>query len=285
MAGLPAGARLGTEVHAILELVDPAAPDAAGDLGAELLRAARAVAAAPVSSGDRGSGMGPDELAAALLPALRTPLGPATGGRALGDIPAADRLAELDFELPLAGGDGPRRRAATLTALAGLLRHHLPGDDPLASYPDALDRLAAQGPPRPLRGYLTGSIDALLRVPVEDGSHRYLVVDYKTNRLAPETEALTSWHYRPAALVTEMVAAHYPLQALLYSVATHRFLRWRVPGYAPEVHLGGALYLFLRGMCGPDTPAVDGVPSGVFAWRPPATLVTALSDLLDGGGS
>jgi exodeoxyribonuclease V beta subunit len=285
MAGLPAGARLGTEVHAILELVDPAAPDAAGDLGAELLRAARAVAAAPVSSGDRSSGVGPDELAAALLPALRTPLGPAAGGRALGDIPAADRLAELDFELPLAGGDGPRRRAATLTALAGLLRHHLPGDDPLAGYPDALDRLAAQGPPRPLRGYLTGSIDALLRVPVEDGSYRYLVVDYKTNRLAPETEALTSWHYRPTALVAEMVAAHYPLQALLYSVATHRFLRWRVPGYAPEVHLGGTLYLFLRGMCGPDTPAVDGVPSGVFAWRPPATLVTALSDLLDGGGS
>ncbi|MGF1661304.1 MAG: UvrD-helicase domain-containing protein [Kineosporiaceae bacterium] len=280
MADLPAGARLGTEVHAILELVDPAAP---GDLAAELRRAARAVAAAPVTSADRGSGVAPDELAAALLPALRTPLGPATGGRALGDVPAADRLAELDFELPLAGGDGPRRETATVAAVAGLLRELLPADDPLAGYPDALDRLAAQGPPRPLRGYLTGSIDALLRVPADAGGHRYLVVDYKTNRLAPETEPLTSWHYRPDVLVAEMVTAHYPLQALLYSVATHRFLRWRVPGYAPDAHLGGALYLFLRGMCGPDTPVVDGVTSGVFAWRPPATLVTALSDLLDGG--
>ena len=36
-------------------------------------------------------------------------------------------------------------------------------------------------------------------------------------------------------------------------------------------------------MCGPDTPVADGNPAGVFGWRPPAALVTALSDLLDGG--
>jgi exodeoxyribonuclease V beta subunit len=43
------------------------------------------------------------------------------------------------------------------------------------------------------------------------------------------------------------------------------------------------LYLYLRGMCGPDTPLVDGAPCGVFAWRPPVALVEELSDLLDGG--
>jgi exodeoxyribonuclease V beta subunit len=80
-----------------------------------------------------------------------------------------------------------------------------------------------------------------------------------------------------------MREAHYPLQALLYSAALHRYLRWRLPGYRPEEHLGGVLYLFLRGMCGPDTPAVDGTPCGVFSWRPPADLVVALSDLLDAG--
>jgi exodeoxyribonuclease V beta subunit len=82
-----------------------------------------------------------------------------------------------------------------------------------------------------------------------------------------------------------MMAAHYPLQALLYSVAVHRFLRWRQRGYDPEHHLGGALYLFLRGMAGADTPRLDGVPCGVFSWRPPSALVTDLSDLLDGRGS
>jgi exodeoxyribonuclease V beta subunit len=280
MADLPAGARLGTEVHAVLEGLDPGAVD----LAAELRRAAAEAAAGPDTG--TGTGVSPDVLAAALLPALRTPLGPTAGGRALADVPVADRLAELDFELPLAGGDapGPATEAATTAAVATLLRRHLPADDPLAGYPDALDRLVAAGPPRPLRGYLTGSIDALLRVPVPGPTGaRYLVVDYKTNRLAPDGETVTAWHYRPEALVTEMVAAHYPLQALLYSVAAHRFLRWRVPGYDPEAHLGGALYLFLRGMCGPDTPVRDGAPTGVLAWRPPAALVLALSDLLHGG--
>jgi exodeoxyribonuclease V beta subunit len=42
------------------------------------------------------------------------------------------------------------------------------------------------------------------------------------------------------------------------------------------------LYLFLRGMCGADTPVLDGRPCGVFSWHPPAALVHDLSLLLDG---
>ena len=72
-------------------------------------------------------------------------------------------------------------------------------------------------------------------------------------------------------------------QALLYSAVLHRFLRWRVPDYDPAQHLGGVLYLFVRGMCGADTPVVDGHPSGVFGWQPPSSLVAALSNLLDAG--
>ena len=94
---------------------------------------------------------------------------------------------------------------------------------------------------------------------------------------------LSAWDYRPAAMAAAMVDAHYPLQALLYSVALHRYLRWRQPGYDPERHLGGVLYLFVRGMCGPlEDPNVDAGVPGVFEWRPPASLVTALSDALDG---
>jgi exodeoxyribonuclease V beta subunit len=159
-----------------------------------------------------------------------------------------------------------------------LLRRHLAADDPLVGYPDALGGL----PEQQLRGYLTGSIDAVLRLPDE----RFTVVDYKTNwlgPLGPEGRApLTSAHYTPARLADAMIAAQYPLQALLYSVALHRFLRWRQPGYEPGRHLGGVLYLFVRGMCGADTPVVDGVPCGVFSWKPPAPLVVELSALLDG---
>jgi exodeoxyribonuclease V beta subunit len=80
-----------------------------------------------------------------------------------------------------------------------------------------------------------------------------------------------------------MQRAHYPLQALLYLVALHRYLRWRLPSYDPDTNLAGVLYLFVRGMVGPDTPLVDGTPCGVFTWRTPPALVTGLSDLLDRG--
>ena len=81
-----------------------------------------------------------------------------------------------------------------------------------------------------------------------------------------------------------MERSHYALQALLYLAALHRYLRWRLAGYDPEQHLAGVLYLFLRGMSGPDTPVVGGAPCGVFGWRPPGALVEALSDALDRGG-
>ena len=175
------------------------------------------------------------------------------------------------------GGDRPSG-TVTLGQVASLLRRHLPADDPLAGYPDHL--AAPELSDTPLRGYLTGSIDAVLRLP----GPRYLVVDYKTNWLGePAGSDLSAWHYRPSAMAAAMIGSHYPLQALLYSVALHRFLRWRQPGYDIERHLGGALYLFVRGMCGTDTPVVDGTPCGVFGWRPDAGLIDELSVLLDGG--
>ncbi|MDQ4006591.1 MAG: UvrD-helicase domain-containing protein [Actinomycetota bacterium] len=270
MGDLPSGAAFGTLVHRVLERVD----FAAAGLRAEMVRECSAAGA------ERFVGVPSEVLADALVPALQTSLGPLAGGRRLADIAVDDRLDELDFELPLAGGDVPTGEAA-VGQIATLLRRHLPADAPLADYADdlAVPVLASQK----MRGFLTGSIDAVLRVRDDDGVPRYLVVDYKTNWLGGEP-LLTAGHYRAPALARAMRRAHYPLQALLYSVALHRFLRWRQPGYRPDVHLGGVLYLFLRGMCGADTPVVDGVPCGVFSWAPPAGLVEDLSDLLDGGG-
>lgn len=134
-----------------------------------------------------------------------------------------------------------------------------------------------------LRGFLVGSIDAVFRITAEDRT-RYVIVDYKTNWLGPleADTVLQVGHYTPTAMATAMMDAHYPLQALLYAVALHRFLRWRLPDYRAEDHLGGVAYLFVRGMAGPDTPVVDGMPCGVFIWQPPANLITELSDLLAG---
>ncbi len=277
MGSLPSGATFGSLVHAVLEHTDPDAPDHGGDLRAELVhhietQRVRWPVAVPT-----------DELAQALVAVCTTPLGPLFGGRTLAEIPQTDRLRELDFELPLGGGDlaprsAPRSPVPTLADLAPLLRRHLPAGDPLLPYAEAVG--SAGHEEQSLLGYLAGSVDLVARV---DG--RYVVVDYKTNWLGPFTDPptpLTSGHYTPDRLAAAMTHSSYPLQALLYAVVLHRFLRWRLPGYDPSAHLGGVAYLYLRGLCGPDTPAVDGHPCGVFAWQPPVALVEDLSNLLDG---
>jgi exodeoxyribonuclease V beta subunit len=107
------------------------------------------------------------------------------------------------------------------------------------------------------------------------------VLDYKTNWLGEPDGPLTVSHYRPASVAGEMLRHHYGLQALLYSVALHRYLRWRVSDYDASRDLAGVAYLFVRGMIGADTPVLDGTPCGVFGWRPPDGLVQELSDTLD----
>jgi exodeoxyribonuclease V beta subunit len=123
-----------------------------------------------------------------------------------------------------------------------------------------------------VRGFLTGSIDLVIRL----DDDRFAIADYKSNWLGPADEPLTLAHYSPDAVAAEMSRAHYCLQALLYTVALHRYLRWRLEDYDPDRHLAGVLYLFVRGMAGDPE-------RGVFAWRPPGRLVVALSDVLGRG--
>ncbi|WP_245713864.1 UvrD-helicase domain-containing protein [Nocardia vaccinii] len=254
MNDLPYGAEFGTLVHGVLEYVDTDAPDLAAEVRT---RCADAI-------GELLADIDPDALATALLAVLHTPM--ATGS--LAEVSGRDRLSELDFELPLAGGDTPRAERVTVRRIADLLRAHLPADDPFAGYADQLDTL----PDTPLRGFLTGSIDAVLRT----AGPRFVVVDYKTNRLG--TGDLTVAHYTRGRMAAEMMRSHYPLQAILYSAALHRYLRWRLPDYDPARHLGGIRYLFVRGMIGPGTPS----GCGVFDWDPPPALAGELSDLLAG---
>ena len=267
MAELPVGAGFGSLVHAVLEEADPRAPDLLAELRGHI---DEQLIHWPVPDLDR------EVLAKALVEVVDTPLGPLAPTTTLRDLGSRDRLCEMDFELPLGGGDraeGPD--PALLGDLAALMREHLPADDPILPFADAVADPAIGG--QALRGYLTGSVDVILRV-----GERHLVVDYKTNWLGPVDAPLTTGHYDRAALREAMNHSSYPLQAILYGVVLHRFLRWRQPGYDPQTHFGGVLYLYLRGMAGAGTPVVDGHPTGVFSWQPPVALIVAVSDLLDG---
>ena len=120
-----------------------------------------------------------------------------------------------------------------------------------------------------ISGYLRGAIDLLAR---RDG--RYFIVDWKSNHLGERAE-----HYAPQGLRDEMTRHRYPLQLLLYVVATHRFLRHRVVDYDYDTHFGGAYYLFLRGMRAAwRTP--DNHPPGVWHDRPAREIIEALDQAL-----
>jgi exodeoxyribonuclease V beta subunit len=265
LGSTPTGARVGTFIHRVLAASDFSADDLVAELSEQV---AAEQAGSRLDIGDASA------VVAGLVAAIETPV---DGALRLRDVARGDRLDELGFELPLAGGDTPAGRV-TLAAVSDVLRACLAPDDPLAGYAERLHDPSLR---RDVRGYLTGSIDLVVRL--ADG--RYAIADYKTNWLGGIDDQLTTWHYRPEALRAEMVRAHYGLQALLYVVALHRFLRWRVPGYAPARDLGGVHYLFIRGMVGTGTPVLRGGRCGVFTWHPPGELVVALSDVLDGGES
>jgi exodeoxyribonuclease V beta subunit len=270
LSAMPGGADVGDLVHRVLETADFASTDLDRELEARL---AEQQGRGYADLGDRAT------VITGLSEALRTPLGPLLGEARLCEVHRSDRLDELNFELPLVGGDSPSG-TLSLADVADLLDKHLSSADPLAGYAARLrDPLLHWD----VRGYLTGILDLVVRTRDADGRVRYALVDYKTNWLGVDGEVLSAWHYRPAALADAMQRAHYVLQALLYVAALHRYLRGRVPGYDPDIHLAGVLYLFVRGMTGAATPRVDGLPCGVFAWRPPKPLVEDLSDLLDRG--
>ena len=73
------------------------------------------------------------------------------------------------------------------------------------------------------------------------------------------------------------------MQAILYTVALHRYLRWRLPATTRPSTSAACCTCSLRGMSGPDHPVIAGQPCGVFAWQPPVALIEALSELFEHG--
>ncbi|MFM8277672.1 MAG: hypothetical protein ACKN89_11945, partial [Cyanobium sp.] len=175
--------------------------------------------------------------------------------------PRSQRLNEMAFDLTL-----DLVRAADLARVFAAY----PGGCCDAAY---AERLAAL--PVASRGFLTCSIDLACPIPHRDGSVRWWVIDWKSNWLGErdgdgEPLACGPRHYQRPAMAELMLGCHYPLQAHLYLVALHRYLRWRLPGYLPEQHLGGYAYVFLRGVPGPLTPSGQAMAGPAMTRQPDA---------------
>ncbi|EDY39671.1 exodeoxyribonuclease V, beta subunit [Cyanobium sp. PCC 7001] len=261
LADIPRGSRAGDCLHRILESLDYQRPatQQSEAVRRELER----------------SGIGRDHLEDVLSGVERlrlSPMGGPLGDFRLAGLERGSRINEMNFDLTL----GP----VTSDSLARPFRDH-PGGSFGAGYADQLAALSVQG-----RGFLTGSIDLVF---CHQG--RWWVADWKSNWLGErgaDGQPLHCGprHYGAAALAALMAANHYPLQAHLYLVALHRYLRWRLRGYDPARHLGGYAYVFLRGLAEPSEAlrqrAGEGaVLPGLAVECPPLERLLALDRALN----
>ena len=244
----PRGPAAGEAIHHAFEMAtftDPATWPSAVDGALRLLRT-MGVADAP---GDDGGALRARMLARLLEATLHTPLPLGTPHPLrLADLPSSRRLVELEFHLPSHRFD------------AGAL------NDTLAAHGVAMPRLSFPA----LRGFLKGFIDLVF-----EHEGRYFILDWKSNHLGD-----TPAHYGQPSMAAAMRDQGYHLQYLLYLVALARYLRRRLADYDPERHLGGAVYLFVRGVR-PDWQDADGAPTGVFFHRPTPAMIARLSSLFD----
>ncbi len=166
--------------------------------------------------------------------------GPGAPLNALGSL-----LPEMEFWLP-----AQRLHAREVDALSQ--QHLLPG----VSRP--------QLPDAQLHGMLMGFADLVF-----EHEGRYWVLDYKSNHLGADDAAYTA-----QALDAAMAHHRYEVQAALYMLALHRLLRARLgEAYNPAQQLGGAVYLFLRG--------IDGPAGGCCTLPAPIELLDGLDAMLN----
>jgi len=241
------GSRFGNVLHAALEQVDFAAwADWREGEGAPSDQDA------PLRDALRVEGYGRQDLddGVAMLATLvgRTLTVALPEGIALHALPADQRRAEMEFHFAM--------QPTSVPALLDLLHAH-----------GVVQARQGFGLRRRLEGLMTGKIDLTYTC-----GGRWYVLDYKSNRLPA---------YDAAALEEAMAHSEYDLQALVYTVALHRWLRFRLgEPYDYARDFGGIRYLFCRGLDAERDPS-PGVHARCFA----PDLVHALDALFAGDAS
>ena len=236
-----AGNRYGVALHAAFEHADFAAWRDWRDGDAAPADEARVIAGAL-----RAEGYAEDVLDDGIALTTRlighTLTVPLPEGLRLCDLPDGERRAEIEFQFSL--------QPTRVDALLALLHAH-----------GVVRERHGFGLRQRLDGLMTGLIDLTYR---HDG--RWYVLDYKSNRLPA---------YDAASLQRAMQHSEYDLQALLYTLALHRWLRFRLgDGYDYARDFGGIRYLFCRGL---DAARDDG--AGLHAQRFAPALIHALDAL------
>ncbi|MFN2381567.1 MAG: exodeoxyribonuclease V subunit beta [Guyparkeria sp.] len=243
---LPRGAQIGTLLHDLIEAIAAEGFHRYADRPDQVRR----LLARMTHPGLRALDEQQVEVVAEALVTLLATRWQMPGGAELALAGQSRYQAEMEFWLAVDRAD--------LSRLDRLVRKHVsPGRE----------RPSIDG--QPINGMLKGFIDLTV-----EHAGRYYLIDWKSNWLGPDHAA-----YTPEALEQAMLGSRYDLQFVLYLVALHRHLADRLPDYDYDRHMGGAAYVFLRGI----EPA-SGTPSnaGVYTCRPDRELIETLDALFTG---
>jgi exodeoxyribonuclease V beta subunit len=270
LAHIPGGTYFGKVMHTVYEHID----FTVADLPLEVARVVDAYVTGSLLREHR------QEIIDGVVLSLRTPLGGLIGPTTLAEVSSADRLNELNFEMGLAAFSQGIMVNNIGKVLVQCLERENRFDDVLMPY---ARMLASDAFEVPLYGLMNGSIDTLIRFS-QDSQQRLFVTDWKSNRLDEDGMVYVIDGYSRESMVNAMEHHHYPLQALIYGTAVHRYLRSRAGSGKSLPVIAGMAYFFIRGMVGEPTPIENEHRHGVFTWEAPQGLWQELSDEISGAG-
>ncbi len=271
LSNFPRGKSPGNCLHKIIERVDFSepinSPDSKSIIEEELRRADIDI----IFSVDVQAGL--ERL-------LNTSLGINLDNLQLRQLNSSRRINELNFDLPVAI-EGEALRPRDLAKIFELN----PKAKFSSDYAKQIENLKFNS-----RGFLTGSIDLVFTDKEDLSVARWWVADWKSNWIGHHSMEDKGYscgpmNYQKDAIDEQMVRHHYPLQAHIYLVALHRYLKWRLPGYKAETHLGGYTYVFLRGLPKPqrNNTFSDNAMPGLIVEKAPLKRIFALDQLLNQG--
>ena len=270
LAHISGGTYFGKVMHTVYEHID----FTVADLPSEVARVVDAYVTGSLLREHR------QEIIDGVVLSLRTPLGGLIGPTTLSEVSSVDRLNELNFEMGLAA----LSHGVMVNNIGKVLVHCLERDDRFNDVLMPYARvLASDAFAVPLYGLMNGSIDTLIRFS-QDAQERLFITDWKSNRLDEDGMAYIIDGYSRESMVNAMEHHHYPLQALIYGTAVHRYLRSRAGSSKSLPVIAGMAYFFIRGMVGEPTPMENEHRHGVFTWEAPQGLWQELSDEISGAG-
>ncbi len=208
-----------------------------------------------------------------ILRIINVPLGKKLQNKRLIDISSNNVLKEVKYDLPLSY-DGRNITSKDISKCFLLDQEFEFGKE----YSNKINDLQILN-----KGFHSGCVDCVIPIGNTLENSKWWVIDWKSNFISgSENSDCFPENYNYKNMKKEMIKHHYPLQSHLYLLALHRFLKWRLKNYQPNLHLGGYVYIFLKGL--PDIKLFEkslkkDISPGLFISYAPINRINYLDNI------